>query len=290
MAKRTVVRLLRQSFPRMAALLEFPAASTPRYGWGRPEYPQFRKLCEERRSSIEHLLTSFLPFKAQLLRIPRRSDSDGVDPAWENDMFPTLDALALYCMLSLYRPAQYLEIGAGHSTKFARRAIIDNALRTSITCIDPAPGVKIAQAADRVIGKPLQEIDLEVFKTLNPGDVLFVDGSHRVFMNSDVTVLFLDVLPTLKTGVIVHFHDIHLPYDYPPEWAHLYYNEQYLLAAYVLGGNRFQLLLPNAFVTRDAELHKILEPIWSAPTMAGLPAYGASLWGVIGEQNQKRGQ
>jgi hypothetical protein len=80
----------------------------------------------------------------------------------------------------------------------------------------------------------------------------------------------------LQAGLIVHFHDIHLPYDYPPEWAHRYYNEQYLLAAYVLAGDRFQLLLPNAFITRDAELHKILDPIWKAPAMAGLSTYGAS--------------
>jgi hypothetical protein len=196
-----IVHLFRQAFPRLAAFLEFPSSPVPRYGWGRPEYPQFLKACEEKRSSIEHLLTSFFPFQDQLVRIPRRSSNDGIDPAWENDMFPTLDAIALYCMLSLYRPARYLEIGAGHSTKFARRAI-------------------------------------------------------------------------------------HLPYDYPPEWAPLYYNEQYVLAAYILGGNRFLLLLAYAFITGDSELHQILDSIWNAPAMQNLPNYGGSLWGVIVGQSE----
>jgi hypothetical protein len=196
-------------------------------------------------------------------------------------MFPALDAIALYCMLALHRPALYLEIGAGHSTRFARRAITDNALPTSITCIDPSPGVTVEAVADRIITAPLEHTDLNLFNELKAGDVLFVDGSHRAFTNSDVTVIFLEILPSLKPGVIVHFHDIHLPYDYPPEWGHLYYNEQYLLAAYLLGGNRLQILLPNAFVTRDVQLHSILQPIWRAPAMSGVATYGASLWAAV---------
>jgi hypothetical protein len=223
---------------------------------------------------------SFLQFKEKLLLIPRGPASDATSPAWENAMFPALDAIALYCMLSLGRPALYVEIGAGHSTRFARRAINDNALPTSIICIDPAPGLNVESVADEIISSKLEDTDPALFGRLNAGDILFVDGSHRVFMNSDTTVLFLEILPALKPGTIVHFHDIHLPYDYPPEWNSLYYNEQYLLAVYLMSG-RLEILLPNAFVTRDTQLHDILKSIWASPQMAGLPTYGGSFWGRV---------
>lgn len=276
-SRRLKRRVFRRIFPEAAAL---PELSTPRYGWGLPEHAHFSKICEAHRASIRDLLNSFLPFQEQLICIPRRTEDRSSDPGWENDWFPPLDAIALYCILSLRRPARYVEIGSGYSTRFARRAVRDNALPTSITSIDPEPRIGTAAIADRIITSPLEKTGLDVFNTLNPGDVLFVDSSHQSFMNSDVTAVFLDILPALKPGVIVHFHDIFLPYDYPADWAEHYFNEQYVLAAYMMGGSRFQLVLPNAFVTRDTELHSILDPIWKAPAMAGLPAYGASLWGL----------
>jgi hypothetical protein len=270
--KKRIRHFVRRFFPQIAALPDV-ASSHPRYGWGRPECAEFRKLCENQRVPIQGLLNSFLPYKDGLLGIPRS--------AWDNQWFPTLDAIALYCMLALQRPSKYIEIGSGNSTRFARHSITNNHLQTFITCIDPEPRIDVNEVADEVIRAPLQEIGVDSFKKLSAGDVLFVDSSHQAFMNSDVTILFLEILPVLETGVIVHFHDIHLPYDYPPDWTSLYYNEQYMLAAYMFGGNSFQLLLPNAFVTRDAELHKILDPLWNAPTIAGLPTHGASIWGTI---------
>ena len=279
-AKHRVAHLLQKTFPRVAAFREFPASPTPRYGWGRPPNAPFYNACEEQRARIQAMLESFLQFKERILSIRRRSENDSVSPVWDNPMFPGLDAISLYCMLSVHRPAQYFEIGAGHSTRFARRAITDGALRTSITCIDPAPRLSVQAVADHIVTSGLESVDLGLFDSLNAGDILFVDGSHRAFMHSDVTVVFLEILPTLKPGVLVHFHDIHLPYDYPPEWGHLYYNEQYLLGAYVLGG-RLGVVLPNAFITRDAQLHGILEPVWTAPSLKGVATYGGSFWGII---------
>jgi hypothetical protein len=241
----------------------------------------FYRACDEKRQNMESLLGSFLEFKEDLLRIPRAAGRDAVEPAWANPMFPPLDAIALYGMVSRLRPRLYLEIGVGHSTRFARRAIRDHSLGTSITCIDPAPGISVDGVADTILPMRLEDVDPAVFSNLHAGDILFVDSSHRVFMNSDATVLLLDVLPTLRPGVIVHFHDIHLPHDYPPDWGSLYYNEQYLLAAYILGGNRLEILLANAFITRDAALHGVLNPIWNASEWNGLPTYGASFWARV---------
>ncbi|RYD03782.1 hypothetical protein N752_18720 [Desulforamulus aquiferis] len=94
-------------------------------------------------------------------------------------------------------------------------------------------------------------------------------------MNSDVSVVFLDILPYLPTGVLVHFHDIFLPYDYPPEWGARYYSEQYLLAAYLLAqGNKCEIVMPNAFISNDKELSGEVLPLWESATMEGVQTSG----------------
>ena len=82
-----------------------------------------------------------------------------------------------------------------------------HSLQSRITSIDPAPRAESDRLCDSVIRQPLEELDLSVFDDLEPGDFLFIDSSHRTFSNSDVTVVFMDVLPRLRTGVIVHFHE-----------------------------------------------------------------------------------
>jgi Methyltransferase domain len=166
-------------------------------------------------------------------------------------------------MLVEFRPKRFVEVGSGYSTRFARRAIREHSMPTRITSIDPAPRAEIDQLCDSVIRRPLEEVDLCVFDELEPGDILFIDSSHRTFSNSDVTALFMDVLPRLRSGVVVHLHDIFWPYDYPPEWANRYYSEQYLLGAYLLGdrASRVTVLLPNAFVIHDRELAEVCKPL-----------------------------
>jgi hypothetical protein len=162
---------------------------------------------------------------------------------------------------------------------FARQAIGDYGLRTTIASIDPHPRVEIDSICDYVIRCPVGDLDLGIFEELEAGDILFVDNSHRVFMNSDATVIFLDVLPRLRAGVLVEFHDVYLPFDYPGEWSERYYSEQYLLAAYLLAeGERFEIVLPNAFISTDEELSGILAPLWDSPAMEGVERYGGSFW------------
>ena len=192
---------------------------------------------------------------------------------------PGLDSIALYGFLSNLNSETYVEIGSGNSTKFARRAINDQKLKTKITSIDPHPRNEIDLICDNCIRTPLEELDIELFKKLKSGDILFVDNSHRLFTNSDVGVVFLEILPILSTGVHVQFHDIFLPYDYPPQWTLRYYSEQYLLAAYLLAkGNLFEILLPNSFISNDPELSKIMLPIWTDSYFSGVETHGGSFW------------
>ena len=142
----------------------------------------------------------------------------------------------------------------------------------------PEPRAAIDAVCDHVYRSPVESVGLEVFDSLQPGDILFVDSSHRVFMNSDVEVIFLDVLPRLKPGVLVHFHDIWLPYDYPERWVDRYYSEQYMLAALLLFGDQYEIVLPNRFITEDQELGDVLSPLWNSAELAGAPTQGGSFW------------
>ena len=109
--------------------------------------------------------------------------------------------------------------------------------------------------------------------------MLFIDGSHRTFTGSDVTVLLLEVVPRLAPGVLVHVHDVYLPRDYPAELVGRWYSEQYLLAAWLLGARDVEIVLPVNFVCADKELRRELQPLWGELGLdPALPKHGASFW------------
>lgn len=98
-------------------------------------------------------------------------------------------------------------------------------------------------------------------------------------MNSDVTVFFLEILPRLRRGVIVHIHDIYLPLDYQPERAHWFYSEQYLLAASLLAGHKnYEILLPNYYVSNTESVRRIMDDFWKHPGLRSVPICGCSFW------------
>jgi len=198
---------------------------------------------------------------------------------------PALDAAALYGFIAKHQPQRYIEIGSGNSTKFARRAITDGGLKTTITSIDPDPRAEVDVICDRIIRSPLEDADLVVFDDLAQGDIVFFDGSHRVFPNSDVAVFFLEVLPRLAPGVLVQIHDVQLPYDYSPELAKRYYSEQYMLAAHLLASDRTTVLLANAYVSEDAECQALLRKLWKRPGLEELEPWGGSFWFQIQQRS-----
>jgi hypothetical protein len=192
---------------------------------------------------------------------------------------PALDGVALYSFIANNKPNLYMEVGSGNSTKFARKAIVDHNLDTIIVSIDPNPRAEVDEICDEVIRKPVEAIDIQIFDRLNTNDILYVDNSHRVFMNSDATTILLDVIPRLRSGVLVEIHDVTLPYDYPTEWISRYYSEQYLLSAYLLAkGTIFDIILPNMFISHDKELNSILAPLWKIEEMKNVETHGCSFW------------
>jgi hypothetical protein len=259
--------------------LDYPVKAVPRYGFGKPAHPELAAMLSERDESYRATLTSFLEFTEALLKIPAEQARTSTEPSWKNKWLEGLDTLALYGFVAGRKPAMYLEVGSGYSTKVVRRAITDQGLATKVVSIDPQPRAEINALCDRVIRQPLENCDLGVIDELGAGDIFFLDGSHRSFMNSDVTVFFLEILPRLKPGVVVHIHDIYLPMDYPPDRSHWYYSEQYLLAAGLLAGHKnYEVLLPNFYVASTPGVCNVLSEFWSRPQLAGVSQSGCSFW------------
>jgi len=271
-----IPRLLKGYYP---IFLDYPFVPAPRYGYGKPPHQKLYQLFSAGRSRFITSLQEFRGLDSYLLQIPLQQPKESSQPCWINKWLDGLDTLALYGFVALKKPGQYLEIGSGYSTKVVRRAIQDHSLGTRITSVDPSPRAEIDKLCDEVIRKQLQDVDLKLLDRLHPGDILFLDGSHRCFMNSDVSVFFLDILPNLAPGILVHIHDIDLPYDYMPERAEWYYSEQYLLATALLAGHaNFKVILPNAFISKEVDCMQPLQSLWSDPKLIGVPPKGVSFW------------
>ncbi|MBS0519749.1 MAG: class I SAM-dependent methyltransferase [Proteobacteria bacterium] len=143
-----------------------------------------------------------------------------LNQAW----FPALDAAVAYTLVRARKPIHVVEVGSGHSTRILARALCGVG---EILAIDPAPRADIAGLPGvQIMPTTLQDASLAPFDKLGAGDMLFIDSSHILMPGSDVDLLFNRVLPRLPSGVLVHIHDIFLPFDYPPAWGWRNYNEQ----------------------------------------------------------------
>jgi hypothetical protein len=265
----------------------YPVSPEPRWGFGKATHPAITQVLERSRATYEACLDDLEGHQEALAVVPYDPSANASHPFWNNIWFSCLDAASLVSFLLTRSPKHYFEIGSGHSTLFARHAIEWGRLATTITSIDPKPRAEIDAICDRTIRTPLEDSRIEIFNELLPGDILFFDGSHRVFTNSDVTALFFDILPSLRPGVLVHLHDIFWPADYPAAWNGRLYSEQYLLGSMLLcGAPLFRVILPNYFTSTDARLGERVRGIFNAnpehripfvyPNDAQIP--GVSFW------------
>jgi len=186
-------------------------------------------------------------------------------PRFDQQWFSGLDAAMAYTMLRRLAPRRVIEVGSGHSTRFLARAIADGGQGTLLHSIDPQPRREIDTLCAAVTRASVTAVPVQAFDTLAAGDVLFVDGSHALLPGSDVEYLFTRVLPRLAPGVVVHVHDVFLPFGYPARWARRAYTEQSALACLLAGGSRLRILCPNAWLRRHepeavAAVHAWLEP------------------------------
>lgn len=163
---------------------------------------------------------------------------------WNNGYFPRGDARSLYAIISSFTPKLFLEIGVGNSTRIARKAIQDFNLSTKIKSIDPAPRADITAYSDEVINESVTDSSLATFRELVAGDILFIDGSHVCQVGTDVPFFFLNVFPILAEGVIVHIHDVFLPWEYYEAMRIRHYNEHHMLGAMLMNSLSWEILFP----------------------------------------------
>jgi predicted O-methyltransferase YrrM len=176
-------------------------------------------------------------------------------PRWEQSWFPRLDGAMAYGLTRIARPRLIIEVGSGHSTRFFARACRDEGLTTELIAIDPAPRANLAELPVTLMRQPLQQVDLALFERLGAGDMLFVDSSHLLLPGSDVDWLLNRIWPLLAAGVLVHFHDMLLPDDYPEQWRWRGYNEQQGVALLLSCGAAEPLWASHFVATRmDAAL------------------------------------
>ena len=160
-------------------------------------------------------------------------------------------------MVRQLKPKRLLEIGSGHSTLVSAAACARNAeegFPVEFVSVDPEPRLPISDVhgLSRAERRSAAELPLERFASLDAGDILFVDTTHTVKRGGEVNYLVLEVLPSLREGVVVHFHDIFLPYDYPPEWFDRgwYLTEQYLLQAFLVANPLYEVVVAGHALSR----------------------------------------
>ena len=273
--------LYRFLHPKVQTLfLEYRVRFVPRYGHGKPAHPELLAAVEKGRADYRGFIEEILSYKENLQAIrPSGSGTSSTEPVWNNEFLPGLDIAGLYAMIAKHKPKKYVEIGSGNSTKVAFKAKKEQHPEMEIVSIDPYPRVEIDGLSDRVLRQPFEECSLDLVNELAHGDILFIDNSHRILPNSDSLVVFMEILPRLKKGVIVHFHDIYIPYDYPQFMCDRFYSEQYGLALFVLlDPVKYRTLFPCYFVSEDAELSAHLAPLWAHPNLAGVERHGGSYW------------
>jgi hypothetical protein len=208
------------------------------------------------------------------LRADPAINPDG-DGYVRNPYFATPDAEFYAGLIADQRPSAIVEVGGGFSTLVARRTIEQLGLGTRLTVVDPEPRTDVAAQADELIRERVEDVAAERL-TLAPRGLLFIDSSHVVRPLGDVPRLFGEVLPAAPPGLLVHVHDVFLPWDYPDAMRLRLYGEQYVLQALLTHSPRYRVVAPVHWLCRrHADALRAALGDWLA-VEPGL--YGGSFW------------
>jgi len=174
-----------------------------------------------------------------------------------NGGFGFVSAIALHGMIRHFTPRRIIEVGSGFSTRVSARALRMNhndGHAAEMTAIEPYPSEALRLGFDgltQLVTKKVEDVDVEFFDVLEDGDILFIDSSHVVRTGGDVNYLYLEVLPRLKKGVVIHIHDIFFPFDYPREWViqnRRFWTEQYGLQMFLAFNTAYRVLWCGSFM------------------------------------------
>jgi len=220
---------------------------------------------------------------------------------FNNGFFERVDAEIAYAMVRYLRPRRIIEIGSGQTTRLLAAALHRNAKEGSggeLLAIEPYPDAVLRRGfpgLSHLAMQRVQQVPLEVFTALEDGDILFIDSSHVVAIDSDVIHEYLRILPKLKPGVVIHSHDIFMPADYPQKFVMqnlCFWGEQYLLEAFLSYNRAFEVLWASSAMqlSHRAKLEKYF-PAWAGsylrmpeavraftPTLDGSNVWPCSFW------------
>ncbi|MBN2437571.1 MAG: class I SAM-dependent methyltransferase [Deltaproteobacteria bacterium] len=209
----------------------------------------------------------------ELRDVPENHPPGRIEYCWNNPFWNSSDALVQYGLLRDLKPRRIVEIGCGFSSLLMLRALARNEVSCEVTQVEPYPNPAVFELFPRDWKHHrclLQRAPLEIFQALQAGDICFYDGSHCSKVASDVNWFFFEVLPRLAPGVVIHLHDIFIPDDYPDMWIFergQTWNEQYVLQAFLMHNNRYEILMANRLLWKtDAklldELYRGVQPPW----------------------------
>lgn len=243
---------------------------------------------EDYKKTLEAIMAKYWD-EFQALPPYQQNKSIGFGPG-----YPELDALLLYMMLRDIQPKKYLEIGSGLSTYYCSLAARENARNNRplhIQCVEPYPFAQLYSIPGiEVTQDEVQNVDKDLFLQLEEGDVLFIDSSHVLKIDGDVPFLYLEILPQLQSGVIIHIHDMPFPYNipYPPEqwilgkeksspyWP-MYWNEAMLLQAFLAFNPRFEIIMSTPLIRYfDEQFLRDMIPLYKSLTEE--PDTFSSIW------------
>lgn len=195
--------------------------------------------------------------------------------------FGPIESQVLHCVIRKLCPLRIVEIGSGASTACMVHAVTRNQAEgkpgARITCIEPYPSQALRELEHVVlIEQPCQVVSASIFEQLEPGDLLFIDSSHAVKIGSELPRVYLDIIPSLPAGVLIHIHDIYLPYLYPTTALLDYFGwqETVLLLALLTNNDRLSVLASLSALHHDkaGDLANVLPDYEPMVTPNGLVA------------------
>lgn len=242
-----------------------------------------------------------LPQYASECAFPEVANGDAHKFHFNNGFFEHIDAEVAYSFVRERKPKRIIEIGGGNTTLTLCAALRKNAEEGSpgeLTCIQPNPAPFLKDGLHgmtQLIETGVQQVPLELFRTLQADDILFIDSSHVVSIDNDVLSEILDILPELAPGVLVHFHDIFIPLDYPKKFVMTnlcFWSEQYLLQAFLSFNDQFKVVWASSAMQQyHPEVLRKAFPAWEgsfarmppelkvfAPTLDEKNVWPCSFW------------
>jgi len=190
-------------------------------------------------------------YQDELRLVPKEEkDAKALAFYYNNPSLCAADAEFLYNIIRHFKPRRVIEVGCGYSTRMAVRAEKKNEAENAENaclhiCIEPYEMPWLEKMEVEVMRSKVEDVPLATFSQLEAGDILFIDSSHIIRPQGDVLFEFLELLPTLKPGVLIHVHDVFSPRDYLEAWVvdqHIQWNEQYLLEAFLSFNDRFRII------------------------------------------------